>query len=95
MKRIILSILLLSFATGIVTSCTPINAQETPSYEHVIILGFDGWGASSFNDANMPFLKISCLIVYGLLESVHFCRRLVLAIGPLCSKVQDPRRMVI
>ena len=57
MKRVILSLLLLSSAAGIVTSCTPINAQVTPDYDHVIILGFDGWGASSFNDANMPYLK--------------------------------------
>ena len=57
MKRIVLSVLLLSTAAGIVKSCTPINAQVAPDYEHVIILGFDGWGASSFNDANMPYLK--------------------------------------
>ena len=27
------------------------------AYEHIIILGFDGWAASSFEDADMPFLK--------------------------------------
>ncbi|MBO4560992.1 MAG: hypothetical protein J5705_03360 [Bacteroidaceae bacterium] len=53
MKRVALSLLLLSFAAGVVTSCTPINAQVTPDYDHVIILAFDGWGASSFNDADM------------------------------------------
>ena len=57
MKRIVLSVLLLSYAVGIVTSCTPINAQITPDYDHVIILAFDGWGASSFKDADMPYLK--------------------------------------
>ena len=41
----------------IVTTCSPINAQISPVYDHVIILAFDGWGASSFEAADMPFLK--------------------------------------
>ena len=42
------------------TSCTiDVKAQdiEDISYDHVIILAFDGWGASSFEAADMPFLK--------------------------------------
>lgn len=42
-----------------VIGCSRINAQEAdiPQYDHVIILAFDGWGASSFDSASMPFLK--------------------------------------
>lgn len=57
MKRIALAVVLLTLVTGAITSCTPLNAQGASSYDHVIILGFDGWGTSSFNDADMPFLK--------------------------------------
>ena len=42
------------------TSCTiDVKAQDIDdiSYDHVIIWAFDGWGASSFEAANMPFLK--------------------------------------
>lgn len=45
----------------IMVSCNQISAQESsldlPPYDHVIILAFDGWGASSFYSADMPFLK--------------------------------------
>lgn len=57
MKRIIFWIVILTLAARVMTACTPIKGQITPSYDHVIILGFDGWGASSFKDANMPYLK--------------------------------------
>lgn len=57
MKHIALALVLLSLATILITSCTPLNAQEAKSYDHVIILGLDGWGASSFQKADMPFLK--------------------------------------
>lgn len=47
--------LFISFNTS---ACTPAKSEETDSTStHVIILGFDGWGASSFEDAEMPFLK--------------------------------------
>jgi Uncharacterized proteins of the AP superfamily len=58
MRRLII---LFSFllALPVVTTCTQVKAQvaEESSYPHVIILAFDGWGASSFEAANMPFLK--------------------------------------
>ena len=56
-KRFLSWIVILTLVARVVTACTPISAQITPAYDHVIILGFDGWGASSFKDANMPFLK--------------------------------------
>lgn len=56
-KRFFFWIVILTLVARVMTACTPIKAQITPSYEHVIILGFDGWGASSCKDANMPFLK--------------------------------------
>ena len=84
MKRIVLSFLIISIVVGIDTSCTPINAQVTPDYEHVIILGFDGWGASSFNDANMPFLKSLLPEVHGPYASVMFYQPLVHVIGLPC-----------
>ena len=40
-------------------ACTPARATDEtkkPS-THIIILGFDGWGASSYDNADMPFLK--------------------------------------
>ena len=41
-------------------ACTPASGAsdepKTPSV-HIVILGFDGWGASSYEQANMPFLK--------------------------------------
>lgn len=48
------------FYLVISTSCTiDVKAQDTEdlSYDHVIVLAFDGWGSSSFETANMPFLK--------------------------------------
>ena len=52
----VLSILLLSVT---LCSCVPSNAQPVSSdnNEYVIVLGFDGWGSVSFEDAEMPFLK--------------------------------------
>ena len=49
----LLSILLFGFG-----ACVPSNAETIEdNKDHVIILAFDGWGASSFEAANMPFLK--------------------------------------
>lgn len=48
------------FYLVISTSCTiDVKAQDTEdlSYDHVIVLAFDGWGSSSFETAIMPFLK--------------------------------------
>ncbi len=52
-------IISLLFAFPVVTTCTQVNAHETKElvYPHVIILSFEGWGSSSFEAANMPFLK--------------------------------------
>lgn len=57
MQRLVSLFILISFP--ILTTCTHVSAQETEkiSYPHVIILAFDGWGSSSFEDADMPFLK--------------------------------------
>ncbi len=43
----------------LLTACSFVIASEPKpiSPDHVIILGFDGWGASSFDSADMPFLK--------------------------------------
>lgn len=38
-------------------SCIPTKAEPVPNTDHIIILAFDGWGASSFQTAKMPFLK--------------------------------------
>lgn len=39
-------------------ACVPSNAETIEDdKDHVIILAFDGWGASSFEAAEMPFLK--------------------------------------
>ena len=44
-------------------ACTPVSAAEPEDSisdsisTHVIFLGFDGWGSSSFEEAEMPFLK--------------------------------------
>ena len=41
-------------------ACTPASGAsdepKTPSV-HIIIIGFDGWGSSSYENAEMPFLK--------------------------------------
>lgn len=62
MRRLFNFLLLIVTLLCFIVSCTRISAQEIeiedPStYEHVIILAFDGWGASSFEAADMPFLK--------------------------------------
>lgn len=56
-RLLILFIVIISFP--VFTTCTHIKAQvpEKTSYPHVIILAFDGWGSSSFEAADMPFLK--------------------------------------
>lgn len=41
----------------ILAACTPTQAEPVPDSDHIIILAFDGWGSSSFESANMPFLK--------------------------------------
>lgn len=46
---------LLLFGFG---ACVPSSAETIEdNTDHVIILAFDGWGASSFEAAEMPFLK--------------------------------------
>ena len=42
-----------------ITSCVPSNAEPITDKDskHIIVLGFDGWGASSFDQADMPFIK--------------------------------------
>lgn len=39
------------------SACVPSHADELPDIDHIIILAFDGWGSSSFEAAQMPFLK--------------------------------------
>lgn len=42
----------------LVTSCIKLSAEPANSdTTHVIILGFDGWDSTSFESADMPFLK--------------------------------------
>lgn len=51
---------LLAFGFAAFTlSCAPLAyADVAPDdTDHIVILAFDGWGASSFETANMPFLK--------------------------------------
>lgn len=58
--RSILLFLVAVFSLYFLVSCTDANAHEAetqPCDKHVIILAFDGWGASSFEMASMPFLK--------------------------------------
>jgi predicted AlkP superfamily pyrophosphatase or phosphodiesterase len=59
MCRIFLNPFLASFVLLIALSCAPnAHAEENVDYfDHIIILAFDGWGASSFETADMPFLK--------------------------------------
>lgn len=46
-------------AVSVSFACTSAGATDETknSSTHIIILGFDGWGASSFERAEMPFLK--------------------------------------
>ena len=54
----IIEAVLLTLLTILFTECaTPSLATNTSDTEHIIIIAFDGWGASSFQDADMPFLK--------------------------------------
>ncbi len=52
---------LLFAVISILLSCTPASGaspdETKASPTHIIILGFDGWGASSYELAEMPFLK--------------------------------------
>lgn len=59
MCRISLNPFLASFVLLFAVSCAPkAHAEENVDYiDHIIILAFDGWGASSFETADMPFLK--------------------------------------
>lgn len=59
MCRISLNPFLATFVLLIAISCAPnAHAEENVDYiDHIIILAFDGWGASSFETADMPFLK--------------------------------------
>ena len=42
----------------LITSCIKLNAEPANTdMVHVIIIGLDGWDASSFDKADMPFLK--------------------------------------
>lgn len=55
MSRFIPLALILSF---FLTSCIKLSAEPANNDSvHVVILGFDGWSSSSFEEADMPFLK--------------------------------------
>ena len=55
--RVSLLAIIVGFFIG--ASCTRVHAEIKSDIDqpHIIILAFDGWGASSFKSADMPFLK--------------------------------------
>ncbi len=58
MRLSFLSLLLSGAMLSIIlAACTPTQAEPIPDTDHIIILAFDGWGSSSFESAEMPFLK--------------------------------------
>ena len=57
MLRHICFLILIAFGFVLAVSCVTSKAETVPDTDHIIIIAFDGWGASSFEDANMPFLK--------------------------------------
>lgn len=59
MVRVYLSSLSALLLTIFIPSCAPLaSAGDVPdNSDHIIILAFDGWGSSSFEAADMPFLK--------------------------------------
>ena len=50
----LISIAVFSF---FISSCIPSRAEEIPETDHILILAFDGWTSSSFDEADMPYLK--------------------------------------
>ena len=58
MSRLFSIPILLSLSLFSLGACVPSNAETIgDNTNHVIILAFDGWRASSFDAAKMPFLK--------------------------------------
>ena len=58
MYRFAVSSILMAIFNMAIGSCTSSIAETVKKdTDHIIILAFDGWGASSFDAAEMPFLK--------------------------------------
>ena len=60
MKQLFFSSALLLAFICFFFACTPAKGasdESNPPSTHIIIIGFDGWAASSYELANMPFLK--------------------------------------
>lgn len=59
MSRICFFVSLVMLSAMCTLSCAPIAHADsvTDDTDHIIILAFDGWGAFSFETADMPFLK--------------------------------------
>lgn len=55
--RTFFSLIAIAAFSFFISSCIPSHAEEKPDTDHIIILAFDGWGSSSFDSAEMPFLK--------------------------------------
>lgn len=57
MQRHLFNLIQITIGSALAVSCVSSKAETVPDTDHIIIIAFDGWGASSFEDANMPFLK--------------------------------------
>ena len=56
-RNIVFAFLSMLCIVLICSGCAESEARTIPSTNHVIILGFDGWAGSSFENASMPFVK--------------------------------------